>query len=80
MQIQPREVNNIKLDFEFTIECMTLAYFAGKPWLSMYVYAWYAWMQYALTNGWIFHWVARIGEPFGSWLCFEILGDQHQSI
>ena len=32
---------------------MTLAYFAGKPWLSMYAHVRYAWMQYALTNRWI---------------------------
>jgi hypothetical protein len=29
-------------------------------------------MQYALTNGWVSHWVAKIGEPFGSWLHFGI--------
>ena len=33
---------NEELDFEFTVRDMTLAYFAGKPWLSMYVYVWYA--------------------------------------
>uniref|UniRef100_A0A2N9EPB8 Uncharacterized protein n=1 Tax=Fagus sylvatica TaxID=28930 RepID=A0A2N9EPB8_FAGSY len=33
-KIQPREVNNVKLDFEFTVECMTLAHFVGKPWLT----------------------------------------------
>jgi hypothetical protein len=58
MQIQPREVNKVKLDFEFTIECMTLAYFAGKPWLSTYAYAWYAWMQYVFDK-----WIFSIGLP-----------------
>jgi hypothetical protein len=38
----------------------------------MYAYAWYAWMQYVRTNGWILRWVAETGEPFGSWLYFWV--------
>jgi hypothetical protein len=30
--------------------------------------------MYWQTDGFS-HWVAKIGEPFGSWLIFEILGD-----
>jgi hypothetical protein len=80
VRIKPREVNNVKLDFEFIFKCMTLAFLVDKPWLSMHAYV-ICMSAICIDKQMDSHIeLSKTGEPFGSRFHFEILGDHHWSM